>query len=423
MADKNFFDLLKAKVSELNATENHRDNDWLALQNRLQTALPQAPPERRRAIVLPFLLLTALLSSNAVWWQSSRNDQATMAQLVAQVADLQASMLNNDAIIPVTVRVDTLWRTRYLPQFASIANKNTSGRADLNLMPSTPSNNKDSIALVAAQTAQRTLVPTLNISTIPRPDSTRLLFDLTNLQLPALSMLHLEEPVILAPNAVAVNSKKLEKTTEPMGQNILKFFRPKFIQAGASAGWLFAKSSSLMHEGGFSCNLRGEIGLTRHWSITTAVGMGQVHYKSHSQEAILGDIELPTLPSKDHHFAEIEVTGQKIRQFDLGIRYTFAQPGKPRPFLGLGWGGQTLLPFTVDYEIQHEHNGTIEKAVFEVTGRTRMRNILGLSGGFEMPVSKRMSLNMEGFYLRPWKKPDHQAPDLTGIRAGLKWLF
>jgi hypothetical protein len=129
------------------------------------------------------------------------------------------------------------------------------------------------------------------------------------------------------------------------------------------------------------------------------------------------------LPSMEHHFTELDVTAQKIHQFGLGLRYTFAKPGKPRPFLGIDWSGQTLMPFSIEYELQHEPTGLIQKEVLEVTSRTRIRNIVDLKAGIQMPLSPRFDFSLEGFYQRQWKKPSGIAPDLLGIQAGINWLF
>lgn len=177
-----------------------------------------------------------------------------------------------------------------------------------------------------------------------------------------------------------------------------------------------------MHEGGFSYGAAGLIGLSRHWGLTVQYNAGQLHYKAHDPAAILGAPALPP-PDYGHRFIEMDVTGQKTRQFDLGLRYTFSQPGKPRPFLGLGWSGMTVLPYEVEYETQHEPTGTIQKSVFSVNERTRFRNMVRLGMGLEIPLSSRFDLALEGFYLRQWKKPSGIAPDLMCIRGGVNWLF
>ncbi len=405
MADKHFFDLLKDKMAELRPSEQHRDNDWAALGDRLNNALPEKPGGRRQAILLPLLLLSALLSTNAVWWQSNHKDRATMAKLEIKVADLQAKIAATGVLPRETVRTDTVWRTVYVQQIEKTKNS----------VQATEKQSEPTLPIVQTSTE--------GVAATGGSDSITKVAGLSNLELAQMALLELPEHQISSPKPLGANPLKDKRKTEPFGQNLLKALRPRFFKVGASAGWLNANSSALMHEGGFTYNLRGQIGLSRHWGITMDYGMGSIHYKSHIPEAILGAPTLPVLPSMEHHFAEMDVTGQKIRQFNLSLRYTFAQPGKPRPFLALGWGGQTLLPFTIEYEIQHEPTGAIQKEVFEVTSWTKLRNILGMNAGVEVPFSPRFNLNLEGFYQRQWKKSNSKAPDLTGIRAGLTWQF
>jgi hypothetical protein len=246
--------------------------------------------------------------------------------------------------------------------------------------------------------------------------------DLSQLETRELALLQPSNPAISPIENPVAQPLEEDKPIKPVGQQMLDAIRPKYFKAGANFGWLYAKSPGLMHQGGFSCGAEGIIGLSRHWSLTAAYNAGQLHYKAHDPAAILGAPALPP-PDYGHHLTEMDVTGQKVRQFDLGLRYTFSQLGKPRPFVGLGWGGMTVLPYTVEYETQYEPTGTIQKDTFMVSERTQIRNILRFGAGLEIPLSSRFDLTLEGFYLRQWKKPSSIAPDLIGIRGGVNWLF
>ena len=435
MVDKHFFDLLKEKAASLRPAEQHRDEDWAALGEQLNTALPIQPRERRRTIILPLLLLTALLSTNAVWWHSSQGEQFEKSRLEAQVKHL-TSVLADVEVLPqvvpkVVVLKDTVWRTSYIKQAMDLPKKPIQSftQTDLNASSFQPELPESStLSASSVQKAIEQVAPfakEIVLGAIPpeRADSMITVTDLSNIKLPSLTLLKTPERPVFLPLKETAQSLATKKTTQPFGQNLLQTLRPKFFKAGASAGWLYANSAALMHEGGFNFNLQGQIGITRHWSVMAGLSMGRIHYKAHNPAGILGAPELPMLPSMDHHFAEMDVTGQKIRQFDFGLRYTFAQAGKPRPFLGLGWGRQTLLPFTVEYEIQHESSVTFEKGVFEVTERIQLRNMLELNTGIEIPFSPRLGFSLEGFYRRQGKKPSGISPDLMGIQAGLDWLF
>lgn len=438
MADKNFFDLLRDKMAALRPSEKHRDDDWVALGERLNATLPQQPKGRRRTIVLPLLLIAALMSSNAVWWHSSRCDRASLTRMEVQVNDLQKTitkLASTQETLQHKVIRDTLWRTVYIrsneTRYEQSARIEKSGVAvsmgsqedrfyssGITIFP--PNLNSgfaDSVQTASGKTSN--IISDGKIS----KTATDSILKLSDRTLAEHSSLVLIDTSKSKPNFHESITKEEKKPTEPFSEKLIDALRPKFFKVGVNIGWLYANSKGLMHEGGFLYNLSGEIGLSRHWNVLANLGMGQLHYKAHTPEAILGTPDFPMLPSMEHHLTEMDVTGQKIHQFALGLRYTFAQPGKPRPFLGLGWGGQTLLPFSIEYEIQHEPTGTIQKGVLEVTARTQMRNILSLSGGIEMPLSPRFDLSLEGFYQRQWKKQSGIAPDMLGIQAGINWLF
>ena len=436
MAEKNFFDLLKDKMAALRPSEKHRDDDWASLGGRLDAALPQQRRERR-AIVLPLLLLAALLSSNAAWWQASRNNQATLAQLEGQISDLQAAIAATPIPASQVVRTDTLWRMVYVRLHGAEVDDSSPIEETVAAILKT---SQDGIFRAADSPIRSTLQGRsfinetnggLGNDSAPgfldglseaTPDSCLDIADLALLPLPDLALLDIPKPTICVPKSL-ISPQEEKKPTEPFSEKLTDALRPKFFKVGANIGWLYAKSNGLMHEGGFLYDLNGVIGLSRHWSVTANFSMGRIHYKAHMPEAILGTPDFPMLPSLEHHLAEMDVTAQKIRQFDLGLRYTFSQPGKPRPYLGLGWGGQTLLPLSIEYEIQHEPTGTIQKGVFNVAARTHLRNIVGLSAGLDIPLSPRFDLTLEGSYHRQWKKPSKASPDLIGIRTGVTWLF
>lgn len=113
MAEKNFFDLLKEKMAALRPSARHREDDWTALTARLNEALPQQPQDRRRAWLPLLLLLLALLSSNALWWNESLENRTAMRRVEVQLAGLQTSVSSLRAVSP-TVRTDTVWRTVYI---------------------------------------------------------------------------------------------------------------------------------------------------------------------------------------------------------------------------------------------------------------------------------------------------------------------
>jgi hypothetical protein len=445
MAEKNFFDLLKDKMAELRPSEKHRASDWAAMGGRLNTALPQPPRERRRTIVLPLLLLAALLSSNAAWWKLHQEEQGNLAQLKAQLIDLQTSvsiLRNSSQTVKTHIQRDTIWRTVYLrvkevPSASVELSVQNMVNAALNrdFPPHTMqvSASQTGTAPEPTATQSTTSVSSSNIQpeNIKQADASvaniipNAPVSLQNTA--AFPLLAAREiPRLKIPPSAFDLPEKIEKQpelpTKPYTKKVTETLKPRFFKIGINGGWLYASSPSLMHEGGGQFGFMGQVGFSRHISVSVGFNSGRLHYKAHDAKAILGAPALPQL-SAGHHFLEMDVTGQRIRQMNLGLRYTFAQPGKPRPFVGLGWTCQMILPFNIDYEIQHESSGMIEKGTIAVETRKIQRNIAVLNGGFDVPLSPRFDLSIEGFYQRQWKKTSRAVPDLTGVRAGINWLF
>ena len=423
MAEKRFFDLLKEKMSALRPSEQHRDEDWAALGDRLNLALPERRRQPRRALVLPLLLLAAFLMSNAAWWQSHRQHRAAMDTLEKQIVTLQSS-LEAQKTARLTLRTDTIWRTVYVReplafqpvsrsqrQSASVESPDLPFDLTTDAYDARPEPNKAAPAGTAEARAQ---APVLS--------SAAQVAGFPLLATPGLVPLQRPVPRLSPIRIPADEASTDDQAINPTGKNWLDAIRPKYFKVGASFGWMMAGSPGLMHEGGFSGSVEGLIGLSRHWGLTARYSAGQLHYKGHEAAAVLGAPALPD-PGYGQHLSEVDVTGQKFRQFDLGLRYTFSRPGKPRPFVGLSWGNLVLLPYTVEYELRYEPSGNIQKAVFSVEDQTRLRNLLRLGTGVEIPLSPRFDLTLEGAWQRPWKKPHRLTPDLLGIQGGLYWLF
>lgn len=433
MPDKNFFNLLKAKMAALRPREDQRSAGWAALKNQLDTAAPQQQ-QRRPMVVLPVLLFAALLSTNALWWHSSQGNQLALDHVEAKLAAMESKMSN--ATEPQTIiQKDTVWQIIYLAapkdrreKLNPIITTSTISTGDSPINPlSTPKeatfgtaqnqldivrgdNSSNLKPISVAKTGRQETATNAGASnTVLLP-----------LELPGPKPLELpERPLEIANVLTVATALESEPPIKIFTKKIAHTLRPKFYKIGASAGWLNAASKQLMHEGGIAYDLQAEIGLSRHLRLTADYSIGKMHYKAHIPEAILGTPDFPMLPSTGHHYLEMDVTGQRIQQFGLGLRYSFAQLGKSRPFFGLSWGGQTLKPFSIEYEIQHEPSGAIEKAVFNVTTKTQLKNLMGINAGFEISLSNRINFIMQGFYQRQWKKSTSAAPDLTGVRAGI----
>lgn len=435
-------------MAALRPSVRHREEDWAALTARLDQALPQPPRDRRRAWVPLLLLLLALLSSNALWWRENRENRIAMRRVEAQLAGLQTSVSSLKPVSPI-IRTDTVWRTVYIQmpnqqQFEApmpaqrserLANTNLSIDRE-NAFDVKKTMRQPVSTGYSAQPKNTEVNPEQHRSEAPDgsvhqarasdlgQDTTARTIPLQMLELPELAFLKTStqrEP--FDPDVTLITELKPYKPIRPFGHLLLNALRPKYVKVGAMAGWLHPLSPDLIHQVGFEVGAQSAIGFSRHWSLILEYSYGQLHYESNKPTAILATPEFPTLPSPDHHVAHLDLKRQPLRQFGLGLRYTFSEWGKIRPYIGLNWGNQTVLPYTVEYEIQHEASGTIQPGILAVDKMTRLRNTIRLGVGLEVPLSRRFDLTVEGFYLRQWKKKYKDTLNPIGLRVGINWAF
>ncbi len=448
MAEKNFFDLLKEKMAALRPSAPHHEEDWAALTARLDQALPQQPRNRRRAWAPLLLLLLALLASNALWWQESHENRIAMRRVELQLAGLHTTVSSLKPASPI-IRTDTVWRTVYIQvsnrqQFAAsepaqlnepVVNNNPSidRKNDVDvkngLQQSLANNSSTQQKSTGIDSVQNK--SDLPDGTVQQPGHSDLEQGITT-KIVSLNLLEAPELALLKtslqrapfdPDVALIPELKPYKPTRPFGPLLLNALKPKYVKVGAMAGWLHPLSPDLMHQVGYEAGAQGAIGFSRHWSLILEYTFGQLHYESNKPTAILGTPEFPVLPSLDHHFAHLDLKRQPLRQFGLGLRYTFSEWGKTRPYIGLNWGNQTILPYAVAYEVQHEPSGTIQPANLAVDKTTRLRNTLRIGTGLELPLSRRFDLTVEGFYLHQWKKKYKDTLNPMGLRAGVNWAF
>ncbi|MCK6691582.1 MAG: hypothetical protein L6Q97_05710 [Thermoanaerobaculia bacterium] len=445
MAEKFFFDILKEKMAAIKPSVRHREADWVTLSARLDHALP-GPARKRRLSWLPLLLLfLALGSSNLFWWQNNREYRKTIQRLEVQLAGLQTTVTAIQATKP-EARTDTIWKNVYIripAQEAVVASGQTyPGAKNLNIdqVAARIYGQKRSFRQKAGsdetQPEVMTKIPEKKIPPfadegaslsgterdavdIARPNAALRILKTGDLNGVA-TTIHRKD---FMPAHVLTRLARSYIPVRPFGPVLLHAIKPKYLKIGAIAGWLQPLSPSLIHEIGFEAGVQANIGFSRHWSIVLEYTFGQLHYESNDPNAILGAPALPPLPSPAHHFEHLDLQRQPLRQFGMGLRYTFLQPGKVRPYIGLQWGGQTVMPYRVEYEIRHEPSNTSETAVLTVENSTYLRNTLRFGAGLDAPLFKQLHFTAEGFYLGQWKKQNRGALDMIGLRVGTNWLF
>lgn len=440
MAEKNFFDLLKAKMTALRPSTRHREKDWTELAARLDQALPQASNRRRWPLLV---LLLALLASNAWWWRERQADRLRMHEVEAQLQHLQTSvstLVSSAAKIPT----DTVWQTQKVQispagQFLvpAPAEKEISGNKSASRNrgiyprestrrpgPNTISGGQKEVAASGSQTHTDAVEESTNESI--RCEGSPYLGNVvpSRLEPRIVTSLKSTTPTIsLRPEQIPDSFIIPYDPPRPFGRMVLNAIKPKYVKVGLVTGWRHRFSPDLKHQLGFEGGVQGIIGFSRHWSVLLDFTFGQLHYESSQPKAILGEPEFSALSSPSQHYAHLNLNRQPLRQFDLGLRYTFSNWGKTRPYAGLQWGNQFILPYSVQYEIEDEPNHTLQEGVLYVQQTTALRNTMRLGAGVEVPISRRFDLTLEGFYQRQWKPKSKNTHSPVGLRLGINRVF
>lgn len=446
MASKNFFEMLKDKIASLRPSTRHREEDWSALADQLDQAMPQRHFERQRALV-PLLLLLALFLSNAFWWQTSRENQVAMQGLEVQMASLQNVVESLKSAAP-DIHTDTVWRNVYVQtpyQTLFLSPSRMSGAQKAEFRQVSADNTLNPERKTAIQSAFPSAWKALDSpednpvghTVFPREQKveggqadrdqqeTGSLAHIKLLPTSGPGLLEWKTPSMrYVPEFLSDSLVKPFNPRRPFVPTLLHTLKPEYIKVGGIAGWLHPLSPAVIHQIGFEAGIHGLIGFSRHWSLALEYTYGQLHYEASNPSAILDTPEFPPLQSAEYRFTHLNVNKQAIQQVGLGLRYTFNEWRKNiRPYVGLNWGQTTVLPYTLEYEVEHEPSNTIQKKTLSVDQKVKLRHMIRLGTGLEIPLSRRLNLTAEGFYMRQWKRKDKNQMGFTGIRAGLNWAF
>jgi hypothetical protein len=145
-----------------------------------------------------------------------------------------------------------------------------------------------------------------------------------------------------------------------------------------------------------------------------------VEFESNRMDESIG---VPVVnPSGEFHFVKAEVP-QPSLQYSAGLQYLFNAGGKWKPFVGLGYGAVSLLPYDVLYEFEDQASGV--EWIFEqgVNRGELMGGFVVVRAGLEYEISKRWHLLLRANYRTRWNETGFQVAKMLGIQSGVKFHF
>lgn len=377
------------------------ERDWRGLEKRLE----QQGEKRPAALawwwlVWPFLLLS--LGANGLLYSKLKisRQQVAVREIQRDTVFQTQVMLMRDTVYQI--RVVEVRRSGDIPMYPAFSQK-TSDKSDnpgqfseSRLLVETPDNTQPylSESLPTASETPSTL-PTLLPSTLhPLPSA------------PSLPEIPIE-PVV----------SKQKKTL----QYHLYVLRPKGFQLGVAGGWAYPFSEGLAKQGGYSAGLEAGVEFTPNLRLWAGATYFNVRYVA---DRMGDDIGIPPVapPSDDFTFVEAEAP-QPSLEYMLGMQYVFNIPHTFRPFLGVGYGAVSLLPYEVVYDFENQPLG-IEWSFEKTVSRNEfLTNMLLLRAGFEFKMSKNWNWLLRANYRTQLGKTGFQSPDMLGIQAGLTHRF
>jgi hypothetical protein len=429
MTEGNLFERLQNKLSALHPSEEHRVDDWAALEAQLDKVLPQEK-KRRRPFIIPLFLLTTLLLSNGIWWWKHNKSSIYTQKIENQVNTLQKAF---DSVVnkPVITRTDTVWRTIYIEKKTahtleniSNFNKNTNnytGNIPFSMTEKMYLTNSVSTVI---GTEQRTVVFSKGVETgisTTKMDSN--LVKKTRQNVFSTPKLPTEQHLLAIEKTPIISPLEIKPITI-IEKHKSSIFKIPTLKLGLKADYLNPRSTGLTAQNGIGIGIQGAIGFTKHLSIIGAMGMARFNYTATNKDAILGSPEeLPALANQPNTSIQMHMKNQGCMHYDLSLRYTFNPIAQVKPFIGIGFGGMVLSPYQMDLEVRNIQTMMVQQSNFQVTPKMQQQQMIHLSSGFDIPISRRLSFSFEGYYMRQWKKTVALSPDFIGIRTGVHYGF
>lgn len=207
----------------------------------------------------------------------------------------------------------------------------------------------------------------------------------------------------------------------PLHQRLAKALEPKGFELGGAGGYVSLTNDRIQDDYGFTAGLFGKLRFSDQLSLWADISYLQLNYASTQMDSVLG---VPIVESPADNFVfEKAVVPQKSLQYSVGMELQFANRSEWQPYIGIGFGAVSLLPYEVRYEFRNallDQDLSVEKRIHQ---RELTTGLLLFKGGLQYDFAKRYSWIFEGQYRYDLQNSGIRAPDTWGIRTGVLYKF
>ena len=390
-----------------NQPEPHfEEKDWDSLEKRL-TDKQEKRPLRHGLLWLLLPLFLMSLAANGWQYFSLKKTNQKMALLENRLNGVkqQTVVIQSDTIYKINTiyERDTFYRTQilYEPKIVYVTTS------------------KDSFD--TALSNHSLLQPKTSIKTIEgntKAVDDKILNDNT------LSQLKTRQPQALIlgkPNlSTALNFKPIIQIPKKTISERLEALRPKGYHVGVSTGLAYPMSQISSRPSGYTFGLQGAVSFSRSVSLWADVQYMQLSYQADRMNDAIG-IPVVAPPSNDFRFNLVKVN-QPMLQYMAGLRYRFEGKKRVQPYIGLGFGAVTSLPYEIDYEFKNGGLGTVWEISQKINKQDTRWGYLLFDVGFEKRLSKQYRWQIGANY-RLELAPTAPSYRLLGIKTGLLFDF
>ncbi len=374
------------------------EKDWLALEKQL-------PPQKMKYPLSMWLLLGLVpllfmsLAANGYFYSKMKNTELGMATLNSRFEAINSKtiVMQTDTIykIHTIIERDTIYKTRilretivsYLPPNSSNDSNNSNDSNDSN-----DSNGNSKNNTLIFNSLEK--LNSVSIAPLKLTKQNKLL-DLGNL------------PII-------------HQEHKTLGQR-LDFMRPKNYSMGISTGLLFPFGDGLSSPSGFKLGFTGAMFFTPNVSLWADVHYAQISYNLDKMGDAIG-VPVMAQPDKSYLFNKA-IIKQPTIQYMAGLRYRFDNQKHWQPYIGLGFGVVSSLPYEVGYEFKNNSLGTVLDFDLKVKQKGTQWGFLLFDVGFEKRLSNHYRWKIGADYRVNITTNSWQKHRILGINSGFMFDF
>jgi Outer membrane protein beta-barrel domain len=221
----------------------------------------------------------------------------------------------------------------------------------------------------------------------------------------------------LAYHGIANPPKKYKKSFA----DHLYMARPKGYQVGLSSGLAHPYARGVDFKSGYSIGGHGVVEFSPSLRLCADAAYFETLFLT---DRMGDDIGVPMVapPSDEYLFLQAEVP-QPFFQYSLGMQYLFRSKHRIKPFVGLGLGAISLLPYDVIYEFKNTTLGVEWNLDQTIHRQGLITNFLVLPVGLEYGISRHWNAQVQATYRYNWKETGVRSPDMFGIQGVLNYRF